>query len=44
MLLALTLFFAGVATLFSRRVISWLMLVVGAPPSPGGGYLALNLF
>lgn len=43
-LLALTLFFAGVATLFKRRVISWLMLGIGTITLVGGGgYLALNL-
>ncbi len=44
-LLALTLFFAGVATLFRRRLISWLMLFIGTLTlAAGGGYLALNLF
>ena len=43
-LLALTLFFAGVATLFRRRLISWLMLGVGATTlACGGAFLAQNL-
>jgi hypothetical protein len=43
-LLALTLFFAGVATLFRRRLISWLMLGIGTLTlAAGGGYLAVNL-
>lgn len=36
-LLALTLFFAGIATLFRRRLLSWTLLAVGAASLAAGG-------